>query len=171
MTPMTKHKAPYAHFKQITLTYTHMPMNYNYLLGSARRVPLPLVPMPCLYRVRHIKCYRAIALKLLIRSKNVSDKSFSDREGRHTGPPSFFYRWRRWSYVKVNSTFLNRTMYFFRWHYYPFWNEFSDLQHEVILVTQSIKIVEKSKNIGIITFKGSTNLGLGLIHRGFSFAQ
>ena len=29
------------------------------------------------YRVRHIKCYRAIALKLLIISKNVSDKSFS----------------------------------------------------------------------------------------------
>ena len=25
----------------------------------------------------------------------------------------FFYRWRRWSYVKVNSTFLNGTMYFF----------------------------------------------------------
>ena len=47
------------------------------------------------YRVRHIKCYRAIALKLLIISKNVSDKSFSVREGRHTGPPYFFYRWRR----------------------------------------------------------------------------
>ena len=42
------------------------------------------------YRVRHIKCYRAIALKLLIISKNVSDKSFSVREGRHTGPPYFF---------------------------------------------------------------------------------
>ena len=27
---------------------------------------------------------------------------------------------------------------------------------------QSMKIVEKSKHIGIITFKGSTNLGLGL---------
>ena len=25
----------------------------------------------------------------------------------------FFYLWRRWSYVKVNSTFLNGTMYFF----------------------------------------------------------
>ena len=37
----------------------------------------------------HIKCYRAIALKLLIISKNVSDKSFSDREGRHTRPPDF----------------------------------------------------------------------------------
>ena len=25
----------------------------------------------------------------------------------------FFYQWRRWSYVKVNSTFLNGTTYFF----------------------------------------------------------
>ena len=40
-----------------------------------------------IYRVRNIKCYRAIALKLLIISKNVSDKSFGVREGRHTGPP------------------------------------------------------------------------------------
>ena len=37
-----------------------------------------------------IKCYSAIALKLLIISKNVSDKSFSVRKGRHTGPPYFF---------------------------------------------------------------------------------
>ena len=43
-----------------------------------------------LYRVRHIKCYRTIALKLLITSKNVSDKSLSVREDRHTGPPYFF---------------------------------------------------------------------------------
>ena len=43
-----------------------------------------------IYRVRHIKGYRAIALKLLIISKNVSEKSFSVREGRHTGPPYFF---------------------------------------------------------------------------------
>ena len=43
-----------------------------------------------IYRVRHIKCYRAITLKLLIISKNVSDKSFSVREGRHIGPPYFF---------------------------------------------------------------------------------
>ena len=42
------------------------------------------------YRVRHIKCYRAIELKLLIISKNISDKSFSVREGRHTGLPNFF---------------------------------------------------------------------------------
>ena len=42
------------------------------------------------YRVRHIKCYRVIALKLLIIYKNVSDKSFSVREGRHIGPPDFF---------------------------------------------------------------------------------
>ena len=40
-----------------------------------------------IYRVRHIKCYRAIAFKLLIISKNVSDKSFSVREGPHTGSP------------------------------------------------------------------------------------
>ena len=43
-----------------------------------------------LYRVRHIKCYRAIALKLFIISKNISEKSFSVREVRHTGPPYFF---------------------------------------------------------------------------------
>ena len=53
-------------------------------------------------------------------------------------------------------------MYFFRRYYYRFKDEFSDLQHKVILVTQSMKIIEKSKHIGIITFKGSTNLGLGL---------
>ena len=41
-------------------------------------------------RVRHIKRYRSIALKLLIISKNVSGKSFSVREGRHTEPPYFF---------------------------------------------------------------------------------
>ena len=34
--------------------------------------------------------------------------------------------------------------------------------HKVILVTRGMKIVEKSKHIGIITFKGSTNFGLGL---------
>ena len=38
----------------------------------------------------HIKCYKAIELKLLIVSKNVSDKIFNVREGRHTGPPYFF---------------------------------------------------------------------------------
>ena len=37
-----------------------------------------------------IKCYRAIALKLLIMSKNVSDKRFSIRIGRHTRTPYFF---------------------------------------------------------------------------------
>ena len=42
------------------------------------------------YRVGHIKFYRAIALKPLIISKNVTNKSFSVREGRHTGPPYFF---------------------------------------------------------------------------------
>ena len=137
------------------------------------------------YRVRHIKCYRAIALKLLIISKNVSDKSYVPevlnvqvneskknllflerfffqavknyflskkmwfffntflnlnsfylsvvffvnfvhmnvqnfsyiQKFQCSRRPSywttlFFYRWRRWSYVKVNSTFLNETMYF-----------------------------------------------------------
>ena len=44
-----------------------------------------------LYRVSHIKCYRSITLiKVLIISKNVPDKSFSVREGRHTGTPYFF---------------------------------------------------------------------------------
>ena len=42
-----------------------------------------------IFRVRHIKCYRAIALKLLLISKNVSGKSFIVREGRHTGLPYF----------------------------------------------------------------------------------
>ena len=36
-----------------------------------------------IYRVRHIKCYRAIALKLLMISENV-------REGCHTGLTYFF---------------------------------------------------------------------------------
>ena len=53
-------------------------------------------------------------------------------------------------------------VFFFRWHYYRFLNEFSDLQHKVILIKKSIKTVEKSKHIRTITFKGSTNLGLGL---------
>ena len=39
---------------------------------------------------RHIKCYRAIALRLLIISKNDSHKSFSVREDRHTEPNFFF---------------------------------------------------------------------------------
>ena len=38
----------------------------------------------------HIKYCRAIALKLLIISKNSSDKNFSVWEGRHTGPSYFF---------------------------------------------------------------------------------
>ena len=54
------------------------------------RVGLIFKPFTGLYRVRHIKCYREIALELLIISKNVSDKSSSVREGRHTGPPYFF---------------------------------------------------------------------------------
>ena len=65
-------------------------------------------------RVKRIKRYRAIALKLLI------------------------------IFEKNNSTFKNGTMYFCQWHYYRFWDEFSDLQHEVILVTQSMKIVKNN---------------------------
>ena len=57
------------------------------------KVPIEMVFSVYIYRVRHIKCYRAIALKLLIISKNVSDKSFNVREGRHTGQPYFFYRY------------------------------------------------------------------------------
>ena len=43
-----------------------------------------------LYRVRHIKCYKAITHKLLIISKKLSNKSLSVREGYHTGPLYFF---------------------------------------------------------------------------------
>ena len=56
----------------------------------------------------------------------------------------FFWLWWCWRYVKVNTTFLNGTMYFFRCNYYWFQEEFSHLQHKVILVTPSMKIVEKS---------------------------
>ena len=70
-----------------------------------------------MYRVRHIKRYRAIALKLLIISKNVSDKSFSVREGRHTGPPYFLsvevlklrqgqLRFLKWNHVFFSMTLL-----------------------------------------------------------------
>ena len=114
-----------------------------------------------IYSVRHIKCYRAISLKLLIISKNVSDKSFSVREGRHTGPLHFFGGGGE-ATSRSTPLFKMEPCISFRWHYYPFWDEFSDLQHKVILITQSIKIVKISKHIGIITFKGSTNLGLGL---------
>ena len=94
--------------------------------------------------------------------KNVLDTSFSVREGRHTGQLCFLsvealklregqLNFFKWNYV-----------FFFRWYYYRFLDEFSNLQHKVILVTQSMKIVEKSKHIEIITFKGSTYFGLGL---------
>ena len=95
-----------------------------------------------IYTVRHIKCYRAIEFKLLTISKNVSDKSFSVREGRHTRPPYFLsvvalklrqgqFHFSEWNHV------------FFLWHYYRVWDEFSALEHKVIIVTQSIKIDEK----------------------------
>ena len=52
-----------------------------------------------------MKCYRAIALKLLIISKNVSDKSFSVREGRHTRPPYFL------------SVEALKQLHFFKWNH------------------------------------------------------
>ena len=72
----------------------------------------------------------------------------------------YIYRVRHMK-VKVNSTFLNRTMYFF------FDDIISDFKtnsatYNTRSFYSSMKIVEKSKQIGIITFKGSTNLGLDL---------
>ena len=58
-----------------------------------------------IYRVRHIKCYRAIALKLLIISKNVSDKSLSVREGGHTGRC-----YRHYATLWQNPRKINRVM-------------------------------------------------------------
>ena len=59
--------------------------------------------------MRHIKCYRAIALKLLIISKHVSDKSFSFREGRHTRPPYF---------LSVEALKLRQgQLHFFKWNH------------------------------------------------------
>ena len=72
------------------------------------------------YSVRHIKYYKAIALKLLIISKNVLDKSLSVREGRHTGPPYFLsvealkLRQGQLHFFKWNHVL------FFLWHYYRF---------------------------------------------------
>ena len=112
--------------------------------------------------MRHIKCYRAIALTLLIMSKNVSDKSYSVREVRHTRSPYFLWVQALKLLQGQLHFFTWNHVFFFRWHYYRFQDEFTDLQYKVNLVTQSMKIVEKSKHIGIITCKGSTNLGLGL---------
>ena len=69
----------------------------------------------------------------------------------------FFYQWRHWSYAKFNSAFLNGPMYFFRWNYYRFWDKFSYLQHKVILVTQSMKIVEKSFSFLFISYDTHNN--------------
>ena len=65
-----------------------------------------------LYRVRHIKCYRAIALTIDHIQKCFRQKFQCSRRPLYW-TTLFFYRWRRWSYVKVNFTFLNGTMYFF----------------------------------------------------------
>ena len=63
----------------------------NHRLGEALLLRSPTVLNWCfIYRVRHTKCYKAIALKLLIMSKKISDKSFSVWEGRHTGPALIF---------------------------------------------------------------------------------
>ena len=67
--------------------------------------------------MRHTKCYRAIELKLLIVSKNVSDKSFSVRKGRHTGPTYFVWvealklhqgqlHFLKWNHVFFSMTLL-----------------------------------------------------------------
>ena len=63
--------------------------------------------------MRHIKCYRAIALKLLIISKNVSDKSFNVREGRHTGSRYFFISGGAEAMLSSTLLFSNETVYFF----------------------------------------------------------
>ena len=66
--------------------------------------------------MRHIKCYRAVALKLLIISKNVSNKSFSVREGRHTRPPYFLsvealrLRQGQLHFFKMESCFFSMTL-------------------------------------------------------------
>ena len=64
---------------------------------------------------RHIKCYRAIALKLLIISKNVSDKSFSVREGRHTRPPYFLLV----EALKIRQ----RQLHVFKWNHVFFFDD------------------------------------------------
>ena len=69
----------------------------------------------CVYRVRHIKCYRAIALKLLIISKNVLDNSFSVREGRHTGPAYF---------LSVEALKLRQgQLHFLKWNHVLFFDD------------------------------------------------
>ena len=77
----------------------------NCITRSSDLVDLMMWKIWLLYSVRHIKCYRSITPKLLIISKNVSDKSFSVREGCHIGPPYF---------LSVEPCI------FFRWHYYRF---------------------------------------------------
>ena len=46
---------------------------------------------------------------------------------------------------------------FFLWHYYRFHDEFSNLQHKDILVTQSVKIVEKSFSFLCISYDAHNN--------------
>ena len=103
------------------------------------------------------KCFRVIALKLLIISKNVSHKSFSVREGRHTGSPYFFIGGGANATSRSSPLFKMEPCIFFRWHYYRFWDESSDLPHKVILVTQSMKIVEKSFSFLFISYDTHDN--------------
>ena len=68
-----------------------------------------------IYRVRHIKCYRGIALKLLIISKNVSDKSFSVREGVILDHPIF---------LSVEALKLRQgQLHFFKWNHVFFFDD------------------------------------------------
>ena len=65
--------------------------------------------------MRHIKCYRAQALKLLITSKNVSDKSFSVREGCHTRPFYFF--------IGEGAEATSRSTPLFKWNHVFFFDD------------------------------------------------
>ena len=63
----------------------------------------------------HKKCYKAIALKLLIISKNVWNKSFSVREGRYTGPLYF---------LSVEAPKLHQgQLHFFKWSHVFFFDD------------------------------------------------
>ena len=80
------------------------------------------------------------ALKLLIISKNVSDKSFSVREGHHTRPPYFFIGGGAVATSRSTPLFQIETCIFF---------------HDII--TQSMKIVEKSFSFLFISYDTHDN--------------
>ena len=80
----------------------------RYLPNNIKRI------LPSLQGEAH-KVYRATALKLLIISKNVSDKSFSVRECRHTRPPYF---------LPVMSLKLRQGQHhFLKWNHVLFFDE------------------------------------------------